>query len=57
MLFGVASAPAIFQRTIESVVLGVPHIVVQADDILVSGLDDMKQLILKTIGNRKGDCA
>ena len=40
MPFGVAATSAIFQRKIESVVLGVPHIVVRADDILVSGLDD-----------------
>ena len=42
--FGVASASAIFERKIESVVLGVPHIVVPADDILVSGLDDEEYL-------------
>ena len=44
MPFGVASASAIFQRTIESVVRGVPHMVVRADDILVSGLDDEEHL-------------
>ena len=35
MPFGVALASAIFQRTIESVVRGVPHMVMRADDILV----------------------
>ena len=44
MPFGVASASAIFQTTIESVVRGVPHMVVRADDILVSGLDNEEHL-------------
>jgi len=35
--FGVASAPAIFQRTIESLMLGIPGISVYIDDILVTG--------------------
>ena len=34
MPFGVASASDIFQRTIEFVVRGVPHMVVRADDIV-----------------------
>ena len=38
--FGVASASAIFQRTIEGVLRGIEHVLVRADDILVSGLDD-----------------
>ena len=44
MPFGVASASAIFQRTIEAVVCGIPHTVVRADDILVSGLTDEEHL-------------
>ena len=40
MPFGVASATAIFQRTIETVLKGVPFTVVRVDDILVSGRDD-----------------
>ena len=40
MPFGVASASAILQRTIESVVCGIPHMVVRADDTLSSGLND-----------------
>ena len=35
MPFDVALASTIFQRTIESVVCGVPHMVMRADDILV----------------------
>ena len=45
MPFGVASASAIFQRTIESVVRGAPHMIVRANDILVSGLDDEEHLV------------
>ena len=44
MLFGLASPFAIFQRTIESVVRGIPHTVVRADDFLVSGLTDEEHL-------------
>ena len=44
MPFGVQSAAAIFQRTIESVVRGVPHMVVRADGILVSGVDDEEHI-------------
>ena len=35
--FGVASAPAIFQRTMESILRGLPHVCVYLDDILVMG--------------------
>ena len=35
--FGVASAPAIFQRTMESVLQGLPMVCVYTDDIIVSG--------------------
>ena len=35
--FGVAAAPAIFQRTMESVLRGLPNVCVYLDDILVSG--------------------
>ena len=35
--FGVASAPAIFQRAIETVLQGIPHVCVYLDDILISG--------------------
>ena len=35
--FGVASAPAIFQRTMETILRGLPHICVYLDDILVTG--------------------
>ena len=35
--FGVASAPAIFQRTMEAMLQGLPMVCVYLDDILVSG--------------------
>ena len=34
---GVASAPGIFQRTVESLLQGIPHVCVYLDDILVTG--------------------
>ena len=35
--FGVSSAPGIFQRVMESLLNGIPHVVVYLDDILVTG--------------------
>lgn len=37
---GVASAPAIFQRTMESLFRGIPLVAVYLDDILASGGDE-----------------
>ncbi|KAK3751535.1 hypothetical protein QZH41_019421, partial [Actinostola sp. cb2023] len=34
--FGISSAPGIFQRTMESLLQGIPHVIVRIDDILVS---------------------
>uniref|UniRef100_A0A3B3B4L9 Gypsy retrotransposon integrase-like protein 1 n=1 Tax=Oryzias melastigma TaxID=30732 RepID=A0A3B3B4L9_ORYME len=42
--FGVASAPAIFQRTMENLLKGIPLVVVYLDDILVSGKDEADHL-------------
>ena len=42
--FGVASAPAIFQRTIESILRGIPHVCVYIDDILVTGKSQEEHL-------------
>ena len=42
--FGVASAPAIFQRTIEGILRGIPHVCVYLDDILVTGNTDDEHL-------------
>ena len=38
--FGVSSASGIFQRTMENLLQGIPHIIVRSDDILISGKDD-----------------
>ena len=35
--FGVASAPAVFQRAMESILQGIPFVICYLDDILVSG--------------------
>ena len=42
--FGVSSAPGIFQRTMENLLQGIPHVVVRIDDILVSGKDEHNDL-------------
>jgi len=35
--FGVASAPALFQRTRDTILRGIPHVICYIDDILVTG--------------------
>ena len=35
--FGVASAPALFQRTMDTILRGIPHVICYIDDILVTG--------------------
>ncbi|KAI4892783.1 hypothetical protein NFI96_006341, partial [Prochilodus magdalenae] len=42
--FGVASAPAIFQRVIEGLLQGIPHVAIYLDDILVTGTDEEEHL-------------
>ena len=42
--FGVSSAPGIFQRIIESVLQGIPHVLVYLDDILVTGQNTEEHL-------------
>ena len=38
--FGVASAPALFQKLMNSVLQGIPHVICYIDDILVTGSSD-----------------
>ena len=38
--FGVASAPAIFQHTMDTILQGLNHVQCYIDDILVTGDDD-----------------
>ena len=42
--FGVPSAPAVFQQTMEKILQGISHVVVYIDDILVTGRNDQQHL-------------
>ena len=42
--FGIASAPAIFQRVMDSILQGIPHVLCYIDDILVTGKDNVEHL-------------
>ncbi|KAI4896177.1 hypothetical protein NFI96_020575 [Prochilodus magdalenae] len=42
--FGVSSGPAIFQRTMEGILKGIPHATVYLDDILLSGSTEEEHL-------------
>lgn len=42
--FGVSSSPAIFQRTMEGLLQGIPHVTIFLDDILLTGKDDREHL-------------
>ena len=42
--FGVASAPSIFQRTMENILQGINHVCVYLDDILVTGTTEKEHL-------------
>ena len=42
--FGVASAPALFQKLMDSVLQGIPHIICYLDNILVTGTSDSEHL-------------
>ena len=42
--FGVASAPALFQKTMDTVLQGLPHVACYIDDILITGENDQEHL-------------
>ena len=42
--FGIASAPAVFQKTMDTILQGIPNVICDTDDILVTGVDDEAQL-------------
>ena len=42
--FGVASAPAIFQRLMDTILRGVPHVICYLDDLLITGVDEEDHL-------------
>ena len=42
--FGVASAPALFQKLMDTVLQGIPHVICYLDDILVTGTSDKDHL-------------
>ena len=44
LLFGVASAPSIFQRVMENLLQGIPRVCVYLDDILVTGSTEEEHL-------------
>ena len=55
MPFGVAAAPSIFQRTLETLLQGIPHVSIYLDDILVTGISKTEHLeTLDQVLNRLG---
>ena len=42
--YGVASAPAIFQKFMENILQGIPNVVIYIDDILIMGKSDAEHL-------------
>ena len=42
--FGVASAPALFQKMMDEVLQGIPGVICYIDDILVTGKDEESHL-------------
>lgn len=45
LMYGVASAPAVFQRLMEQILQGIPGVTVFIDDIRITGPDDITHLL------------
>ncbi|XP_055590407.1 uncharacterized protein LOC129742525 [Uranotaenia lowii] len=45
LMYGVASAPAVFQRLMEQILQGIPGVTVFIDDVRISGPDDKTHLL------------
>ena len=43
----IASAPALFQKLMDSVIQGIPHVISYIDDILVTSMSDKEHLKTK----------
>ena len=52
LTFGVATAPAIFQRTMDVVLQGLSNVMCYLDDIIISGTSDAEHLELLSKGPR-----
>ena len=53
--FGVSASPSIFQRTMENLLQGIPHVSIYLDNILITGTTETEHLntideVLKTAG-------
>ena len=44
LTFGISSAPGIFQKAMETLLQGIPHVTVYIDDILITGKNDVDHL-------------
>uniref|UniRef100_A0A8C6WZ84 ribonuclease H n=1 Tax=Neogobius melanostomus TaxID=47308 RepID=A0A8C6WZ84_9GOBI len=44
LVFGVASSPAIFQRTMDTLLQGIPQVAVYLDDLLITGATEVEHL-------------
>ena len=42
--FGISSAPAIFQKTMDVILQGIPHVCCYIDDILITGVNQQEHL-------------
>lgn len=57
LVFGIASAPAVWQRAIDQVLQGIPGTQCYLDDIIVTGQDDSSHLAnLEAVLNRLAEC-